>query len=190
MHEPKTLKAHLKTLGWTNIDLAAHWGHSVDYISWLVNNPHDRPKVYGDAFRGLRERKDVEVVRQVRHKTRGRRKPEYWTHDEQYAPGKRFITDGGVVILQADDRDKPLRLDDEMVLVVVNVGKATVKRKPPSSGDWRDLLGSGNQRPQVGGSQTLEVSVVNFVLADSGDQICIESGPELLKLLDAGEEWQ
>lgn len=84
------LRAMMRAKGWTNAQLAAHWGHSVSYVSWLINNPHERPRVYEDAFRGLLERAAVDVVLEARHKPKPR--PRKWGVPEMYPLGRVFIT--------------------------------------------------------------------------------------------------
>jgi hypothetical protein len=85
----REVKALLKQKGWKSVDLAAHWGHCVAYVSWLVNNPSARPPVYDDAFRGLLQRDDVVVQREERH----RRKPPKakWTAEAMYPKGRVFV---------------------------------------------------------------------------------------------------
>lgn len=85
----RQVKAVLKAKGWRGVDLAAHWGHSVAYISWLVNNPLERPAPYDDAFRGLLPRSEVDVVREDRHR---RKKPQpRWTLEAMYPIGRVFV---------------------------------------------------------------------------------------------------
>jgi len=84
------VRAMLRAKGWTNSDLAAHWGHGVSYVSWLINNPHDRPRVYDDAFRGLLDRSRVEVTLEARHKTKPR--PKKWGVPDMYPVGRVFVT--------------------------------------------------------------------------------------------------
>lgn len=84
------VRAMMKRKGWTNADLAAHWGHGVSYVSWLINNPHDRPRVYDDAFKGLQDRRAVEVVLEARHKKRAR--PKKWGVSDMYPVGRVFVT--------------------------------------------------------------------------------------------------
>ncbi len=86
--------AEIKTLmrekGWTFVDLAARWGLSVTWMSRLVNQPHTRPPMYDDAFRGLPVRANVNVVREPRHK---RKRPEVerpWTPEEMFPVGRVF----------------------------------------------------------------------------------------------------
>jgi hypothetical protein len=88
----REVRAVMRSKGWSNIDLAAHWGHSVSYISWLVHNPHERPRVYDDAFRGLLERSKVEVVLEARHKTKPRPEKKRWTVIDMYPVGRIFVT--------------------------------------------------------------------------------------------------
>lgn len=85
------IRAMLRLKGWTNADLAAHWGHGITYVSWLVNNPGERPRVYDDAFRGLPLRSAVEVRREARHQ---RKKPaRKWGAAEMYPIGRVFVTE-------------------------------------------------------------------------------------------------
>lgn len=88
----RDVRALMRAKGWSNIDLAAHWGHSVSYISWLIHNPHERPRVYDDAFRGLLERARVEVVLETRHKTRPRAGKKKWAVVDMYPVGRVFVT--------------------------------------------------------------------------------------------------
>lgn len=88
----RDVRAMMRAKGWSNIDLAAHWGHSVSYVSWLINNPHDRPRVYDDAFRGLMERSRVDVVREPRHKTKPR-PDKRWSVVDMYPVGRVFVTE-------------------------------------------------------------------------------------------------
>jgi hypothetical protein len=71
----RQIKTLLRERGWTATDLAARWGHSVTYMSRLVNDPFGRPKVYEDAFLGLPDRASVEVVRERRHARKPAKKP-------------------------------------------------------------------------------------------------------------------
>lgn len=87
------VRSMLRERGWTNADLAAHWGHSISYVSWLVNTPNERPRVYDDAFRGLLPRSQVEVHLEPRH--RKKKAPKKWTIAEMYPPGRVFITQNG-----------------------------------------------------------------------------------------------
>ncbi len=64
-HEIKTI---LRSRGWRMVDVAARWGHSVTWLSRLVNEPASRPAYYDDAFAGLPLRASVEVTREPRHK--------------------------------------------------------------------------------------------------------------------------
>lgn len=84
------LRSMLRAKGWSNTDLAAHWGHGVSYVSWLINNPRERPRVYDDAFRGLLERSKVVVVLEARHKQKPRTKK--WSVVDMYAVGRVFVT--------------------------------------------------------------------------------------------------
>lgn len=90
---PETLRSLLRRLGWRNADLAARWGHSTSYISWLVNRPGERPPVYRDAFRGLPERSAVEVRLQPRHLPKPRRK--------RWGPRKMYPLDRVFVVLDS-----------------------------------------------------------------------------------------
>ncbi|HEX2543292.1 MAG TPA: hypothetical protein VHL79_00340 [Ramlibacter sp.] len=83
------IRTMLRAKGWTNADLAAHWGHGLTYISWLINNPNDRPRVYDDAFRGLPPRNSVNVRLEPRHR---KKKPaKKWSIPEMYPLGRVFI---------------------------------------------------------------------------------------------------
>lgn len=84
------VRAMLRSKGWSNADLAAHWGHGVSYVSWLINNPYERPRVYDDAFRGLQERVKVQVVLEPRHKQKPRAKK--WAVPDMYPVGRVFVT--------------------------------------------------------------------------------------------------
>lgn len=88
--QPADLRSMLREKGWRNADLAAHWGHGTSYISWLINNPNDRPRVYDDAFRGLPERAKVQVRLEERHKRKAPTRK--WTVPEMYPVGRVFIT--------------------------------------------------------------------------------------------------
>lgn len=107
---PRDLRSALRSKGWTNVDLAAHWGHSVSYVSWLVNNPHERPRVYEDAFRGLQDRGAVPVVREPRHTPKPRLKK--WAVGEMYPVGRVFVT-----------QDNRLGPEEGTDLAVVQVAK-------------------------------------------------------------------
>lgn len=87
------IRTMLRAKGWTNADLAAHWGHGVSYISWLINNPNERPRVYDDAFRGLPARSSVDVRLEPRH--RKKKAAKKWTVPEMYPLGRVFITQNG-----------------------------------------------------------------------------------------------
>lgn len=181
--EIRRLKAALKDLGWTNIDLAAHWGHSVDYISWLINNPRERPPAYADAFRGLLKRELVNVVRSSRHHSRKRKPKQLWSHSDIYAKGNRFETDSSTGLLQVDPDHKVERLEDGLTLVVTDVSRTLVKRLPSGSRDWRVLT---NTQTGLTAYQYTEVDTVSFVIESTGEEVTIERGPELHKLLDIG----
>lgn len=88
----REVRALMRAKGWSNIDLAAHWGHSVSYISWLIHNHRERPRVYDDAFRGLLERSSVEVVLEARHKTKPRPEKKKWAVIDMYPVGRVFVT--------------------------------------------------------------------------------------------------
>lgn len=84
------IRAMLRAKGWTNADLAAHWGHGLSYVSWLINNPNERPRIYDDAFRGLPPRSSVEVRLEPRHR---KKKPApKWTVPQMYPLGRVFLT--------------------------------------------------------------------------------------------------
>jgi len=89
--QPQEVRALLRAKGWTNADLAAHWGHGLTYISWLVNTPNERPRVYDDAFRGLPHRSSVQVHLEARHR-RKRQPKRKWTALEMYPVGRVFVT--------------------------------------------------------------------------------------------------
>lgn len=84
------VRAMMRVKRWTNVDLAAHWGHGVSYVSWLINNPLDRPRVYDDAFRGLPDRDKVEVTLEARHRQKPRLRK--WTVADMYPVGRVFVT--------------------------------------------------------------------------------------------------
>lgn len=84
------VRSLMRARGWSNADLAAHWGHGTSYVSWLINNPRERPRVYDDAFRGLLERSQVKVVLEARHKKKPRAKK--WAIPEMYPAGRVFVT--------------------------------------------------------------------------------------------------
>jgi hypothetical protein len=81
------IKAILKSKGWTNVDLAARWGHSETWISQLINDPHKRPPAYDDAILGLPHRKLVAVVRQARHGRRTRKKNGFLSFEQTWPIG-------------------------------------------------------------------------------------------------------
>lgn len=84
------IRVLIKGKGWTFVELAARWGVSVTWMSRLVNQPHSRPPMYDDAFRGLPERDVAHVVREPRH-VRKRKPPERaWTPDEMFPRGRLF----------------------------------------------------------------------------------------------------
>lgn len=94
---PGEIKALMKQKGWTFVDLAARWGVSVTWMSRLVNQPHSRPPMYDDAFRGLPQREHSSVVREARHvrnwREAARKKREAerpWTPEEMYPVGRIF----------------------------------------------------------------------------------------------------
>ena len=76
--------------GWTFVDLAARWEVSVTWMSRLVNNPHSRPAVYDDAFRGLPRRDTVEVQRESRHIRKRKPAPRAWSPDEMFPRNRLF----------------------------------------------------------------------------------------------------
>jgi len=86
----RQVKALLREKGWKAVDLAAHWGYSISYVSWLVNHPLDRSKLFEDALRGLLPRSEVEVKREDRHIPKPRDKA--WQPEEMYPDGRVFIT--------------------------------------------------------------------------------------------------
>jgi hypothetical protein len=86
---PKAVRELLRSKGWTNVDLAAVWGHSTAYISWLVNHPAERSPVYHDAFHGLPNRSSVEVRLEGRHKPRPRKRA--WSIRDMYPIGRVFV---------------------------------------------------------------------------------------------------
>lgn len=80
----------IKSKGWTFVELAARWGVSVTWMSRLVNQPHSRPPMYDDAFRGLPQRDVVHVVRERRHVRKRKPSERAWTPDEMFPPGRLF----------------------------------------------------------------------------------------------------
>lgn len=119
------VRAMLRVKGWSNADLAAHWGHGVSYVSWLINNPHERPRVYDDAFRGLQERSRVEVVLEARHKPKPRAKK--WAVPDMYPVGRVFVTQSS--------RLGPEEGTDLAVIEVRKQGGAFIVRFEVLSGD-------------------------------------------------------
>jgi hypothetical protein len=55
----------------------------------LINNPHERPRIYEDAFRGLPDRRSVTVVLEDRHKKKPR--PKKWSVSDMYPRGRVFV---------------------------------------------------------------------------------------------------
>lgn len=86
----------MRERGWTNIQLAAHWGLALNYVSWLINHPLDRPRVYDDAFRGLPMRSEVEVNLETRHK-RPQWKPKTQATEAMFPAGARWITENSAL---------------------------------------------------------------------------------------------
>jgi len=83
--------ALMKQKGWTFVDLAARWGVSVFWMSKLVNQPHSRPPMYDDAFRGLPMRAETEVVREARHKRKHwEPRNAAWSAEEMFPAGRVF----------------------------------------------------------------------------------------------------
>jgi hypothetical protein len=87
--QPQEIRDLVKERGWTFADLAARWGHSVFYMSRLVNQPHSRPPVYEDAFRGLPRRESTEVKREARH-VRRKKPSALWTKAQMFPEGRVF----------------------------------------------------------------------------------------------------
>ncbi len=100
--------AQVRTLvrerGWTFVDLAARWQISVTWMSRLVNQPHERPAMYEDAFRGLPKRELVVVSRQPRH-VRKRKVSVAWSVQEMFPQRRLFealdnkIVDEGTLLV-------------------------------------------------------------------------------------------
>jgi hypothetical protein len=88
--QPNEIKAIVKQRGWTFVDLAARWGHSVFYMSRLVNQPHTRPPAYDDAFRGLPLRADIHVDREPRHR-RKKKAGQLWSRAQMFPTGRLFV---------------------------------------------------------------------------------------------------
>lgn len=86
----------MKERGWTNIQLAGHWGLALNYVSWLINHPLDRPRVYDDAFRGLLPRDQVEVTLEGRHR-RPQWTPRTQATEAMFPPGARYITENSTL---------------------------------------------------------------------------------------------
>lgn len=84
------IKALVKEKGWTFVDLAARWGVSVTWMSRLVNQPHSRPIMYDDAFRGLPQREVATVVREPRHIRKRREAPRAWSPEEMFPMERLF----------------------------------------------------------------------------------------------------
>ena len=84
------IKALVRSKGWTFVDLAARWGLGVFYMSRLVNDPHGRPPMYDDAFRGLPQRETVRVARERRHQRRLRPARAIWTPEQMFPLGRLF----------------------------------------------------------------------------------------------------
>lgn len=84
------IKALMKSKGWTFVDLAARWGVSVTWMSRLVNQPHSRPPMYDDAFRGLPQREATQVVREARHVRKRKPRERAWTPEEMFPLGRLF----------------------------------------------------------------------------------------------------
>ena len=87
--QPHEIKKLVKERGWTFADLAARWGHSVFYMSRLVNEPHKRPPAYEDAFRGLPPRDSTVVKREPRH-TRKPAASRLWSTRAMFPKGRVF----------------------------------------------------------------------------------------------------
>ena len=119
------LRKMLRAKGWSNAELAAHWGHGVSYVSWLINNPRERPRVYDDAFRGLQERSSVEVVLEARHKPKPRTRK--WAVPDMYPVGRVFVTQSS--------RLGPEEGTDLAVVEVIQEGSAFLIRFEVLSGD-------------------------------------------------------
>lgn len=84
------IKALIRAKGWTFVDLAARWGVSVTWMSRLVNQPHSRPPMYDDAFRGLPQREQEHVKREPRHIRKRKESQRAWTPEEMFPPGRLF----------------------------------------------------------------------------------------------------
>lgn len=87
---PREVKALLKAKGWSQVALAAHWDLAITYVNALVNKPEVRTQLHEDAFRGLPERRSVQIVVDGRHKRKP--PPKRWTGLEMYPVGRIFIT--------------------------------------------------------------------------------------------------
>lgn len=91
------VKGIIRERGWTSVDLAARWGISVTWMSRLINQPHSRPAMYDDAFKGLPSRKLVSVEREARH-VRKRKERKAWTVAEMFPQHRLFeATDSQIV---------------------------------------------------------------------------------------------
>lgn len=84
------IKALMKAKGWTFVDLAARWCVSVTWMSRLVNQPHSRPPMYDDAFRGLPQREVASVVREPRHVRKRKPAERAWSPEEMFPVGRLF----------------------------------------------------------------------------------------------------
>jgi len=84
------IRALVREKGWTFVEIAARWGLAATYMSRLVNQPHTRPAMYDDAFRGLPQRTDVKVEREPRHFRRKPKKATPWTVEQMFPVGRLF----------------------------------------------------------------------------------------------------
>jgi hypothetical protein len=84
------IRGLIRERGWSFVELAARWDVSVTWMSRLVNNPHSRPAVYDDAFRGLPRRETVEVQREPRHIRKRKPAPRAWSLQEMFPCNRLF----------------------------------------------------------------------------------------------------